>query len=68
MQSTSRETAMNRNETAIETGEVASPDEAEMLGAFDEDAVSESDATEANEPAVSAAEALGGRLRNTLSN
>ena len=63
MQFTSRETAMNRNENPIEKGEVASPDEAEMLGAFDEDAVSDDDAiAAASDPAVSASDALAGRL------
>lgn len=63
MQFTSRETAMNQNENAIETGEVASPDEAEMLGAFDEDSVSYDDAIAAvDDPAVSAVDALAGRL------
>jgi hypothetical protein len=54
---------MNTNENAIETGEVASPDEAEMLGAFDEDAVSDDVAiAAANDPAVSPRDALVGLL------
>lgn len=54
---------MNRKENAVETGEVASPDEAEMLGAFDEDAVSDDDAiAAAGDPAISASDVLAGRL------
>ncbi|CAG9236973.1 hypothetical protein PSP6_700028 [Paraburkholderia tropica] len=54
---------MKENENAVETDEVASPDEAEMLGAFDEDAVGDDDAAAAaSDPAMSATDALAGRL------
>ena len=64
-----REAMMNTHESTIETGEVASPDEAEMLGAFDESAVSDDDAiAAAGEPAISASDALAGRFVDTAAN
>lgn len=58
---------MKEKNNAVDAGEVASPDEAEMLGAFDEDALSDDEAIAASsDPAVSASEALSGAFSSSL--
>lgn len=54
---------MNVFEEAVQTGVVSSPDLAEVLGAFEESAVSDSDAADAaGDAAFHADDALAGAL------